>query len=769
MAGDEFQHYYIDGVGRKFIPNDSGFFVEASNEVLARGEARRMEVNERRVSRGVKRKASWGATSNPISGSKRGIVILANFADKKMVIPTSTFNNYFNQEGFSGSGMNGSVHDYFYESSYGQFDLQFDVVGPVTVSKNMSYYGANDSYGNDKYAGAFICEAVRLADELGVDFSKYDWDNDGFVDQVYVIYAGYGEAQGASSSTIWPHEYELSSAKYSGDGEGAIKLDGVWIDTYATSCELRGTSGSNIDGIGTACHEFSHCMKIPDFYDTSGGTAFGMDIWDVMDYGCYNGKNSDGDSPWLYTSYERMYCGWLTPTELSSGREIKNMQPLETTPEAYIIYNEGNRDEYYLLENRQLMGFDAYGYGHGMLVLHVDFDSKAWVDGTVNNTASHQRMTIIPADNSLKSVANGISFVAGDPFPGTKGKTQLTDTSTPSAKLFNTNTNGRKLMGKPITNIRENQDGSISFTFDGGERLDAPSVIIDSIDVDRFTVSWDEVEGATSYELSLVEDDGQGNQSADALLLYEDFAGFNNDGSSDGTYDISSNLDAYTSASGWAGSKVFTSSSNSAKLGTKTAAGHLATPALEAQADSVTISVSLRAYGTDASKVNIYVGNSIVPSTILTLSSSMEPYVVSVPATEAMSIKFSGVGTNNRFYMTDLYVYDGVFSPDELTTLQNKSIRKSKLTTNYTTTSQDFTFSNLHSASTYHVSVRALNDRNVSPWSEAIEVHLPQPDGIMSTSATSTHVRTLYDLQGRRLRHTTKGINIADGKKFVGR
>jgi hypothetical protein len=177
-----------------------------------------------------------------------------------------------------------------------------------------------------------------------------------------------------------------------------------------------------------------------------------------MDYGEYNG---DGGTPVGFTSYERMFCGWLEPTELIDPIEVKNMPALTSSPVAYILRNSGKSDEYYLFENRQKESWDRYIDGHGMLVFHVDYDSLAWAENRVNTERRHQRMTIIPADNILSSYS-----LAGDPWPGTSGKTELSDTSTPAATLYNPNANGEKLMNHSISEISESSDGLISFIFD---------------------------------------------------------------------------------------------------------------------------------------------------------------------------------------------------------------------------------------------------------------------------------------------------------------
>ncbi len=483
FTGDEHIHFYQDGEGRNYRSCADGTFAEVPTEKLEAEWADRLNAHNRRRAARAKRKVTgWGAEQNPISGEMKGLVILVNYTDVKMKHTNSDFNDFFNKKGYTQDGFGGSVSEYFHDVSYGKFQINFDVVGPYQLSKTMSYYGSNDSYDNDKHPAEMVAEAVALADE-DVNFKDYDWDGDGEVEQVFVVYAGYGEAASDYEEAIWPHEWELSSAARAGDGPGAITLDGVTIDTYACSCELNGNSGEELDGIGTACHEFSHCLCLPDTYDTAGKN-FGMDCWDLMDYGMYNGPNDNGRCPISYTSYERMYCGWLTPVELTDPTVVTSMPAITDEPVAYMIRNSGNSNEYYMLENRQKKGWDKYIYGHGMIVTHVDFDNKAWADNTVNTVASHQRMTIIPADGVLSNKTN--ADLAGDPWPGTSGNTALTDTSTPAATLYNRNADGVRKMGHPITKIQEN-NGLISFCFDGGTGIDG----IAEQDAESHTVVYD--------------------------------------------------------------------------------------------------------------------------------------------------------------------------------------------------------------------------------------------------------------------------------------
>ncbi len=450
FMGDELFHYWQAEDGTQYTEQADGTF--AALDARAR-EARARKARQRAAQENSRRRQRRRAGS-AMTGNKRGIVILVNFTDKKMVCSRDEFDRAFNQTGYSDHGSAGSVRDYFLAQSYGQLTVDFDVVGPYTLKNNMKYYGGNDSDGNDLRPGTMVIEAVKAADPY-VNFADYDWDGDGEVDQVYVVYAGYGEAQSNIANNIWPHEWDLTSANYYGDGAGAQRVDGVTVDTYACSNELIYGKSTQIDGIGTACHEFSHCLGLPDIYDTSGITSnYGMGSWDLMNTGSYNG---DGYVPAAFTSYERWFAGWLTPTEISDYTRVKDMKALTDAPEAYVIYNQADRNEYYLLENRQRKGFDAELAGSGLLVLHVDYDSNVWYNNEVNNTRGHERMTIVPADNNRSETRE-----SGDPWPQLN-KTELTNTSTPAATLYNANTDGKKLLNMPLRNITL-ANGLISFT-----------------------------------------------------------------------------------------------------------------------------------------------------------------------------------------------------------------------------------------------------------------------------------------------------------------
>ena len=467
MVGDEFLHYFVTPDGEAMRYDEvSGFYVPYCDGQLAslhdKSLLRKRHINRKRVSRQAVRRVRALPSDNafsPFTGSKKGLVILVNFSDVPMTCPQSEIFDQFNLEGYNKYGHIGSVHDYFSAQSYGQFDLTFDVVGPVTLSRDLAYYGRNDSEDNDSLTYEMIVEACQLVDDE-VDFPAYDWDGDGEVDQVFVLYAGYGEnVSVAHPELTWPHEYSLSEWQEEyGRGPGAILLDGVKIDTYAVSCELRGTSGSILNGIGTACHEFSHCLGYPDFYDIDYSGGFGMSYWDLMAAGSYNGPNNKGEA------YERWMAGWLNPVELKAACTV-TLPCLADSAAAYILYHENSSDEYYLFENRQNRQWFSYPYqAHGMLITHVDFNDSIWKENTPNDDPDHQRMTFFPADNVLKSTTTSLQ---GDLYPGPGNNTSLTDSSLPVASWYHAASDGSNLSKHSITDISES-DGIITFRFDGG-------------------------------------------------------------------------------------------------------------------------------------------------------------------------------------------------------------------------------------------------------------------------------------------------------------
>ena len=406
-------------------------------------------------------------TSNtlPSTSNKRGLIILVEFQNKQFREENDRvmFDRIANEKGFSERGFKGCVSDYFRDQSNGMLDLTFDVIGPVTINNDFEYYGKNvgpDNY--DAHPDEMIMEACLLVDDE-VNFAEYDWNGDGYVEQVVVIYAGQGEANGGGNNTIWPHEWSLTEADYG----KPLSLDKVRIDTYACSPEL--STRTRIDGIGTLCHEFSHCLGLPDMYDEDRKN-YGMGNWDLMDQGSYNGN---GFCPAGYTAYEKMYCGWQQPIVLTTDTVVNDMKPISDGGDTYIIYNDAHPNEFYMLENRQRIGWDKNLTGTGLLITHIDYDPDVWYWNTVNSFSTyydkyynefvndHERCTIFHADEDQSSTISGI---IGDAYPFLFNDS-LTVNSRPATTLHNKNSAGEKYMQVAIKNIKKNEDKTMSFQF----------------------------------------------------------------------------------------------------------------------------------------------------------------------------------------------------------------------------------------------------------------------------------------------------------------
>ena len=477
LVGDEHGHYWQSADGTAYtLQSGQQFYAKVDKQQISRrAKVRRQQINAKRIQRLQSRRAS---EANKYVGDKRAVIILIDFPDLKF--KSGHNNNLYqkiaNQENYNEGSFVGSMADYFKAQSGGQFVLAFDVLGPVTVSKKHSYYGENDPDNNDadKYAGEMVCEAVKLAKNLTSDWRQYDWDGDGYVDQVYLVYAGKGEADGGDESTVWPHSYNLSMAKQYGDGDGKVNVGiGIYVNTYACGPELD--VESKIGGIGTMCHEYSHCLGYPDFYDTDYSGGQGMCYWDLMDGGSYNG---DGFQPAGYTSYERWMAGWLEPIELGAeDRSITDMKSLQNDGECYVIYNKGNKNEYFLLENRQLEGWDASLPAAGLMILHCDYDASAWLYNEVNQDPDHQRFTWVPADGEYQSgISEGEVYytwfgMLKDLFPQRNVTSFNKDFKTKDNKVkkaamfFNKNTDNTYWLDSSVENITQNSDKTISFDF----------------------------------------------------------------------------------------------------------------------------------------------------------------------------------------------------------------------------------------------------------------------------------------------------------------
>lgn len=484
LRGDEYLSWWegTDGTAYRTTATDENVFeafdLEAQKPAAA---ARRARTEQGRVARLARVKNSLKGADDKMrglggdhityKGVKKGLVVLVDFKNKKFADghDLEYYKNVINGKDFTDEeeGYVGSVRDYFLAQSNGQFELDFDVVGPVTMSNNYGYYGYDGAYQKDEKVYEMIKEACDGI-QGQVNLKDYDWDGDGEADQVFFLYAGLGQASGGSASTIWPHESELRYWPC-----GVLSYSTGKINTYACANELQpetqGSSRYISAGIGTICHEFSHCLGFADMYDTSGGGGYGMSVFDVMDQGSYNGN---GFVPCNYTAFERIYAGWVEAIELDAPATVKDMKSVSDYGRPFIMYNYKNTNEYFLMENRQNTGWDEGLYGsNGLLITHVNYVPSRWANNSVNwSTEKIQCCTVVNADGS-RETSNTYSL-QGDLYPyEVKGVTmndEFTDDSEPAAKLYNKNSDNSYALGIPITQIKRSK-GSISFLVCGGD------------------------------------------------------------------------------------------------------------------------------------------------------------------------------------------------------------------------------------------------------------------------------------------------------------
>lgn len=482
LRGDEYLSWWegTDGTAYRATADENvfeAFDLEAQKPAAA---ARRARAEQGRVARLARVKNSLKGADDKMrglggdhityKGVKKGLVVLVDFKNKKFADghDLEYYKNVINGKDFSDEeeGYVGSVRDYFLAQSNGQFELDFDVVGPVTMSKNYGYYGNDGAYQKDEKVYEMIKEACDGIQDK-VNLKDYDWDGDGEADQVFFLYAGLGQASGGSASTIWPHESELRYWPC-----GVLSYSTGKINTYACANELQpetqGSSRYISAGIGTICHEFSHCLGFADMYDTTGSGGYGMSVFDVMDQGSYNGN---GFVPCNYTAFERIYAGWVEAIELESPATVKDMKSVSDYGRPFIMYNYKNTNEYFLMENRQNTGWDKGLYGsNGLLIVHVNYVPSRWANNSVNSSAEKiQCCTVVNADGSRENTQYSLQ---GDLYPyEVKGVTmndEFTDESEPAAKLYTKNSDNSYALGIPITQIKRSK-GSISFLVCGGD------------------------------------------------------------------------------------------------------------------------------------------------------------------------------------------------------------------------------------------------------------------------------------------------------------
>ena len=485
LHGDEFFNYLTTADGYTIVKNEAGYYTYAQldgNRLVAGRLIARDENQRTAADRAVLASVPKGLTSMEMveRGKKlknhrndllrgighgghmdyskfRGLIILVNYTDRKFAdyvpsnyTPYDFYNDMVNGHDYNGFTLPagtkvdamGSVRDYYYDNSFQQFDPHFDILGPVDVP-----FACTDAH-------QFNCDSIFFAalealdDE--VDFSQYDTDEDGTADMVFFLVAGHGSDYSANNRDyLWPHMKDFTDSPV---------LDGVNFSLYACSTNMTGEENeyyivyNNVAGIGTICHEFSHCLGLPDFYDTDSDGSGGVSrqypmTWSIMASGF---KNNNGRNPVGYSLFERYALGFAEPT-LIEGEGTITVPALEKSNMGYRM-NTANENEFFIIENRQRVKWDKNLAGPGMLIWRVDStNADVWENNLVNANPNHNYYELLRAN------FNGMSDSYNDPFPGVSNVTSITN-----ATQTNMRTWDGKLSRYAFINITE-ADSIITF------------------------------------------------------------------------------------------------------------------------------------------------------------------------------------------------------------------------------------------------------------------------------------------------------------------
>ena len=406
------------------------------------------------------------------------LVILVEFSDVSFLEghDKDYYDNVFNKQGFHERSGKGCVADYFRDQSNGMFNLSCDVFGPYQVSQKAQPY-SNPDENTRNYGATSLREATEkmINENPTHDFTQYDWDGNGSIEQVVYVFAGLPGNLGVASGYghIWPNTSYFTAI---------TTPDGKKISNYSSSGEHWPTTSNASCGIGTICHEYSHCLGLPDIYPTSSSAGYSVcDEWDLMDGGNFTNY---GWCPPNYTALEKYLMGWLDLVDIEDAASMTDLQPVEDGGTAYRIKHSDS--EWLILENRQQKGWDSGAPGKGLVIYHVNYDGSVWKGNSVNNDKSKRRFYLIPADNKdyeawdkeieekgINPYANSNRmnnlYLSTSPYPYIQDDVvvndKLTDDSTPAAKMFYP---AGSYLGVPITNITMNAEGRIAFDVKGG-------------------------------------------------------------------------------------------------------------------------------------------------------------------------------------------------------------------------------------------------------------------------------------------------------------
>ena len=364
---------------------------------------------------------------------------------------------YFDASNFDellfGDNPTGSLIDYYDEISYGQFQIDGIVSGWYQSSLNQS-----QAVGDVRQ---YVAEIASLAD-TDLDYGQFDndgpdnipnsGDDDGYVDGLAVVYPGCL----SGSNNLWAHQSSLGSNNAYITNDQRPNGEYIIVNSYMVCPELDGQPNcdiSRICTIGLYAHEFGHIIGLPDLYDRdeSNGDSEGLGNWCLMAAANYLGDS--GDTPGHMSSWCKIQMGWINPTISNIMDTNVPIAQLATSATAIKIWEDDYRSSrYFLIENRQPIGFDTYLPGNGLMIYHINENRTAGFNsfGPNNDDEDNKLVDLESADGDHDLDNNYNRGDGGDPFPGISGNVNFNNSTNPSS-----NRNDGFQTGISINNISD--------------------------------------------------------------------------------------------------------------------------------------------------------------------------------------------------------------------------------------------------------------------------------------------------------------------------
>ena len=376
----------------------------------------------------IKKESINGIVSSnpPVLGQFKILCILVEFSDK----PAQVEGEFFDSLLFGSNG--NSVRAYYDEISYGQLDLVTvnlpSSIGWVEAPQTYEYY-TNNQNGTGAYPQNTqkLCEDLVDAIDNTIDFSNYDNDGDGNVDCLIIAHSGQGAEYTGNNYDIWSHKWSIAPR---------IK-DGVIITSYTLQSEYW--RNPNDMTIGVFSHELGHGFGLDDLYDYDATQSRGIGYWGIMAYGCWLGPNGLGSSPSHPCAFNRIKMGFAESIIVEADISEQQIEQVETSGNIYRLWTGGNiSNEYFLVENRQPVGFDSYLPESGLMIWHIDENMTSndyeWYPG--KDSTKHYQVALEQADGHYDLEVKYNFGDEGDPFPGERNNFNFNAVSSPSSNSY---------------------------------------------------------------------------------------------------------------------------------------------------------------------------------------------------------------------------------------------------------------------------------------------------------------------------------------------